>query len=154
MLQPLLIDLQIPLLPTPLYRDHDARYVRASASNGSRGLLLALPRLVRRPQRDVRLPVTGVHGRDLPAAGVEGENVARGVDDGCVAPCEGGGLGRRDHACEAGDAHGAAGVGGVGGGRGDAVGTGREVVDPEGDLAAGNARRERHLPADPLAVLP
>ena len=99
MLQPLLIDLQIPLLPTPLYRNHDPRYIRPPASNGSRGLLLALPRLVRRPQRDVRLPVTRVHGRDLPTAGVKGENVAGGVDDGCEALCEGRGLGRGNHAC-------------------------------------------------------
>ena len=99
MLQPLLIDLQILLLHTLLYRQHNPGDIRTPLLHRSRRLLLRLPLPIRRPQRDMRFAVSWVDGVDLPAPGVEGDFVAGRADHGGVDGCEGRGGGGGHHGC-------------------------------------------------------
>ena len=99
MLQAMLIDLQVLLLPTLLYRQHNSRYIRPPLCHRRRCLLLRLSFPIRCPQRDVRFAISGVHGVDLPAPGVEGDFVARGADHGGVDGGEGRGGRGRNHGC-------------------------------------------------------
>ena len=99
MLQPLLINLQILLLHTLLYRQHNPGDIRPPLLHRRRRLLLRLPLPIRRPQRDVRLAVSPVDGVDLPAPGVEGDFVAGRADHGGVDGCEGRGGGGGHHGC-------------------------------------------------------
>ena len=99
MLQPLLINLQILLLHTLLYRQHNPGDIRPPLLYRSRRFLLRLPLSIRRPQRDVRFAISRIHGIDLPAPGVEGDFVARTADHGGVHGCEGRSGGGGHHGC-------------------------------------------------------